>query len=66
MSINYEVELKKIREKLGLPQHKMAKMFGVTLGGYRLWEMGVGKPSYDNRLKIKEVLKELASQKQEG
>jgi DNA-binding XRE family transcriptional regulator len=61
---NYEQELKRLREHLGLSQVQISKKIGVHVNTYRFWEQGVGDPSYENRIKIKELLAQLASKKQ--
>lgn len=48
--------LKQIREERGLTQVDVAKMVGVSLAGYRLWEMGAGKPTAENMDKLKKAL----------
>ena len=48
--------LKQIREEKGMTQVDVAKAVGVSLAGYRLWELGAGKPTPDNLEKLKKVL----------
>ena len=61
---NLDRTLKKLRDHLGLSQVAMAKRLGVPMVTYRYWELGCGQPNYENKLKIQEVLKELAIEKQ--
>lgn len=49
-------KLKELRKAKGLTQAKMAKLIGVSLAGYLLWERGVGEPNRKNYEKLKEVL----------
>lgn len=48
--------LKELRKAKGLTQAEMAKLVGVSLAGYLLWERGVGEPNRKNYEKLKEVL----------
>jgi DNA-binding transcriptional regulator YiaG len=48
--------LKQLREHLKMSQVEVAKNVGVSLGAYRLWEAGVGKPNAVNMEKIVSVL----------
>lgn len=48
--------LKELRKAKGLTQAEMAKLIGVSLAGYLLWERGVGEPNRKNYEKLKEVL----------
>jgi DNA-binding XRE family transcriptional regulator len=46
-----------LRKKSGMTQTDAAVAIGVSLGGYRLWESGGGRPTYENRKKISELFK---------
>lgn len=48
--------LKELRKEKGLTQAEMAKLIGVSLAGYLLWERGVGEPNRKNYEKLREVL----------
>lgn len=48
--------IKEKRLKLGLTQIQMAKLCGVSLMTYQLWEKEVGKPNEQNKIKLAEVL----------
>lgn len=48
--------LKELRKAKGLTQAEMAKLVGVSLSGYLLWERGVGEPNRKNYEKLKKVL----------
>ena len=39
-----EVDVKKVREKIGLTQEKFAATFGISLGSLRHWERGDRAP----------------------
>ena len=41
-------KLKELRKAKGLTQAEMAKLIGVSLSGYLLWERGVGEPNRKN------------------
>lgn len=47
--------LKELRKAKGMTQTDVAKKIGVSLAGYRLWELGVGKPNRENYEKLKEL-----------
>jgi len=49
--------LKEFREAANLTQIEAAKACGVSLSGYRWWEMGANKPNAENMEKLKEVMK---------
>ena len=53
-----KMDLKKLRTEKGLTQEHMAKLVGVSLVTYRLWENGVTTPRYENAEKLKQVLGE--------
>ncbi len=50
--------LKEIRLKKGLTQIEVAKQVKVSVNSYRAWEQGVSKPSEENLIKLKEVLRD--------
>lgn len=41
-----------LRKQKKMTQTDVATAVGVSLGGYRLWESGGGKPAYENRKKL--------------
>lgn len=47
--------LKELRKAKGLTQAEMAKLIGVSLAGYLLWERGVGEPNRKNYEKLKKL-----------
>lgn len=47
--------LKELRKAKGMTQTDVAKEIGVSLAGYRLWELGVGEPNRKNYEKLKEL-----------
>lgn len=47
--------LKELRKAKGMTQTDVAKKIGVSLAGYRLWELGVGEPNRKNYEKLKEL-----------
>lgn len=47
--------LKKLRKARKLTQAQAAKLIGVSLAGYLLWEYEVGEPNRKNYEKLKEV-----------
>jgi len=49
--------LKESRHAANLTQIEAAKACGVSLSGYRWWEMGANKPNAENMEKLKEVMK---------
>ena len=49
-------KLKEVREELGLSQTKIAKLLGVHVNSYRLWEQGAGQPNDENREKLNDLL----------
>ncbi len=51
--------LKQIREKNRLTQLEFAKLVGVSMMSYRLWEKGSSKPSDENMAKLQEVINQL-------
>lgn len=53
--------LKELRKAKGLTQAEMAKLIGVSLAGYLLWERGVGKPNRENYEKLKNLFEGVAA-----
>lgn len=49
-------EIKRLRIKKELTQIQIARLCGVSLAGYRLWETGAGKPTEKNLEKLKKAL----------
>jgi repressor LexA len=47
--------LKELRKAKGMTQTDVAKEIGVSLAGYRLWELGVGKPNRENYEELKKL-----------
>lgn len=54
-------KLKELRKAKGLTQAEAAKLIGVSLAGYLLWERGVGEPNRKNYEKLKELFNILPS-----
>lgn len=50
--------LKELRKAKGLTQAQVAKIVGVSLAGYLLWERGVGKPNRENYEELKKLFGE--------
>jgi len=50
-------EIKAQRKALGLRQLDISTVVGVSLGAYRLWELGGSKPTAENEAKLRAVLK---------
>ena len=50
------LNLKKLRDEKGMTQTDVAKLIGVSLTSYRMWEIEVTEPSPENMAKLKEVL----------
>ena len=48
--------LKEVRVKRGMTQVQVAVQVGVSLGAYRLWESGAGKPIAENLVLLVAVL----------
>lgn len=48
-------KLKELRKAKGLTQAEAAKLIGVSLAGYLLWERGVGKPNRENYEELKKL-----------
>jgi transcriptional regulator with XRE-family HTH domain len=64
-----EVDVKAIREKLGLTQTRLASLLGVTKGAVSQWESGFTSPSITAVYMMKGLLKEQEAKKdilQEG
>lgn len=51
------MNIKEKRNELGLTQVYVAKLVGVALSTYLLWERGVGNPTPENEKRLREVLK---------
>lgn len=47
--------LKELRKAKGLTQAQAAKLIGVSLAGYLLWEYGVGEPNRKNYDALKKL-----------
>jgi len=47
------MNIKELREKLGLSQMALASKIGVALMSVRLWENNAGKPNEENLKKLK-------------
>jgi len=52
------MDIKAIREKMGLTQEEIAQKLGVSWGTVARWEAGKGKPSKLARKAIENLLKE--------
>lgn len=50
------MNIKELREKKQLTQTDVAKLVGVSLTSYRMWELEVTTPTEDNMKRLKEVL----------
>jgi len=48
-------KLKELRLEKELTQTDVAKICGVSLSSYRLWECGVTKPNDENRKKLNQL-----------
>lgn len=48
--------LKQMRQYKELSQVEAARNIGVSLGTYRLWELGAGKPNAENMESLVDVL----------
>lgn len=51
-------ELKSKRIKIGMTQVEIAKIVGVSLTSYRLWEQGATEPKQENVDKLIKVINE--------
>ena len=51
------MNIKKLRTELGYTQITLAVACEVSLSSVRMWEAGVTKPTKENMIKLKEVLK---------
>jgi len=49
-------EIKTKRKEKKMTQTEVALKIGVSLGAYRLWETGGGKPNSENLKKLKKIL----------
>lgn len=47
------MNIKELREKLGLSQMALASKIGVALMSVRLWENNAGKPNEENMAKLR-------------
>jgi len=52
------ISLRYLRETKGYRQTDVAVIVGCSLASYRLWELGVTKPSGKNMAKLKELFGE--------
>jgi len=50
------LNIEKRRKQLGFNQSDMARLLGVHINTYRLWETGLGKPNEENMIKLKKML----------
>ena len=50
------MSIKEIRNEMGKTQIDMAKLIGVPLSTYRLWEYGAATPNEENTKKLEDVL----------
>ena len=50
-----EVDVKLIRERLGLSQHEFAQRFGFSTGSVRNWEQGHRRPEGPARVLLKVI-----------
>ncbi len=50
------LKLKRERNRKGYTQVEMARLLGVHLHTYRLWETGCGQPSPGNLKKLQRIL----------
>lgn len=55
---NLSEKLKQLRADLKLNQIQMAKKLGVSLAGYRFWELGANGASPERLEKIKQLIKD--------
>jgi transcriptional regulator with XRE-family HTH domain len=53
------MNIKELREKMGITQEKMAAKLGVSLGSIRGWEYGNHTPSPMAQFKIEGLIREL-------
>ncbi|MBA7486751.1 hypothetical protein ES707_22312 [subsurface metagenome] len=60
------MDIKAIREKLGLTQEEVAQKLGVSWGTVARWEAGRSKPSKLARKAIENLLKEIPGETSEG
>lgn len=49
-------ELRRLREKRGLTQEKLANILGVNRTAVTLWETGINKPRADMLIKLSKIL----------
>lgn len=59
-----QIDMKSLRQKLGMTQEALARRLGVSYGTVRGWEYG-RQPSPMAREKIDQLLKELGEGKEE-
>lgn len=57
MKNNFGVNLKAIRQEVGLSQTQLAQMIGVSFKTISHWEKGYSEPTLDILEKLKSVLK---------
>ena len=50
------MNIKELRTKKKYTQNQVAKLVGISLTAFRLWEEGVMKPNEENLAKLKKVL----------
>lgn len=48
----FQIALKKLREKAGISQYKLAELMGVSQSTIGMWESGKNKPEYSNLQKL--------------
>ncbi len=52
----FSKRLKKLRKNKGLKQQQIADEIGVNRGSYSNWEKGKREPSFENLLKLADLL----------
>lgn len=52
------MDIKKLRKSKKLTQIEVAKLVGVSVMSFQLWERGVATPNEENMKKLKKVLLE--------
>ena len=50
------VKIRAARERLGIPQGKLAQMIGTTQGAVSQWELGITRPETGKLKKLAEIL----------
>ena len=53
--MNYQILVKKIRNKMILTQHELAELLGVSFASINRWETGVHEPTIKAKRKIVEL-----------